>query len=78
MKQKPKKNEEEDIIKQQNMYAQLLPLALPAPQVLGMELQVCSNPTTTNWWNGNASMLSCLHLVCFHWFLLIQWCWTYW
>ncbi|XP_022863693.1 clathrin heavy chain 2-like [Olea europaea var. sylvestris] len=34
--EKAKENEEKDIIKQQNMYAQLLPLALPAPPMPGM------------------------------------------
>ncbi|KAM3375864.1 clathrin heavy chain 1 isoform X1 [Capsicum galapagoense] len=33
---KAKENEEKDVIKQQNMYAQLLPLALPAPPIPGM------------------------------------------
>ncbi|KAL2549735.1 Clathrin heavy chain 1 [Forsythia ovata] len=33
---KAKENEEKDVIKQQNMYAQLLPLALPAPPMPGM------------------------------------------
>ncbi|KAI7749880.1 hypothetical protein M8C21_023264, partial [Ambrosia artemisiifolia] len=32
---KAKENEEQDVIKQQNMYAQLLPLALPAPPGMG-------------------------------------------
>ncbi|KAK2982510.1 hypothetical protein RJ640_026353 [Escallonia rubra] len=32
---KAKENEEKDVIKQQNMYAQLLPLALPAPPGMG-------------------------------------------
>ncbi|KAF3660335.1 Clathrin heavy chain 1 [Capsicum annuum] len=31
-----KENEEKDVMKQQNMYAQLLPLALPAPPMPGM------------------------------------------
>ncbi|KAK6156114.1 hypothetical protein DH2020_010362 [Rehmannia glutinosa] len=34
--EKAKENEEKDVIKQQNMYAQLLPLALPAPPMPGM------------------------------------------
>ncbi|CAI9762259.1 unnamed protein product [Fraxinus pennsylvanica] len=33
---KAKENEEKDVMKQQNMYAQLLPLALPAPPMPGM------------------------------------------
>jgi len=33
---KSKENEEKDLVAQSNMYAQLLPLALPAPPVAGM------------------------------------------
>ncbi|KAG9142165.1 hypothetical protein Leryth_007608 [Lithospermum erythrorhizon] len=34
---KAKESEEKDVMKQQNMYAQLLPLALPAPPMPGMQ-----------------------------------------
>ncbi|MCI28375.1 clathrin heavy chain 1-like, partial [Trifolium medium] len=33
---KSKEKEEKDVVAQQNMYAQLLPLALPAPPMPGM------------------------------------------
>ncbi|KAL2526612.1 Clathrin heavy chain 1 [Abeliophyllum distichum] len=56
---KAKENEEKDVIKQQNMYAQLLPLALPAPPMPGMggwwdgRRFCCTNATPTNGWNAS-------------------------